>query len=143
MLRIKATEGKRYTFKTHINEMLLPREKAEIIEAFRVIVEPGKQTHMHVHHDTEQLYYVISGKGRGVFLHTDGRREEFDLTPEDVIHVPRHANHQISCAGDEPLVYLCVDGFPKGKPMNEPTWDHHYQAVKRMQDAAAAGTQPS
>lgn len=132
MHKIKVTEGKRYTFKTHINDILLPREKAEAVEAFYVIIEPGKQTHMHVHGDTEQLYYVISGKGRGVFGHPDGRQEEFTMLPQDVIHVPRNTRHQIACAGAEPLTYLCVDAFPGGKPAAEPTWDSHYEAVMRL-----------
>ena len=130
MLRINVAKGKRYTFKTHINEMLLPRENAESIEAFRVIVEPGKATHLHVHNDTEQLYYVISGQGKGLFVHPDGKREEFDMAPEDVIHVPRNTQHQIACAGAESLTYLCVDAFPGGRPAHEPTWDDHYRAVK-------------
>ncbi len=140
MHKIGFTRGKRYSFATHINEMLLPREQAESIEAFRVIVKPGLQTHLHVHTDTEQLYFVVSGRGRGLFLHADGRREEFDMAPEDVIHVPRNTRHQISCAGDVDLIYLCVDGFPKGRPADEPTWDDHYAAVLRLQAQPAKKT---
>jgi len=133
MRRINVKQGKRYTFATHINDMLLPREEAEIIEAFYVIIEPGKYTHSHTHDDTEQLYYVISGKGRAVFTFPDGHDEQFEMLPEDVIHVPRNVEHQIFCAGDEALTYLCVDGFPLGKPADEPTWDHHYRAVMKQQ----------
>jgi mannose-6-phosphate isomerase-like protein (cupin superfamily) len=132
MRKIKVTAGKRYVFATHINEMLLPREQAESIEAFHVIIEPGKMTHSHAHSDTEQLYYVISGKGRAVFT-TAGKKEEVELLPQDVVHVPRNTEHQIFCVGGEPLTYLCVDGFPLGKPKDEPTWDSHYQAVIEMQ----------
>lgn len=132
MQKIRVTEGKRYTFKTHINEILLPREKAEAIEAFHVIIEPGKQTHPHAHGDTEQLYYVISGEGRGVFMHADGTREEFAMQPRDVVFVPRATRHQIFCSGGQPLTYLCVDGFPGGRPADEPTWESHYQAVMRL-----------
>ncbi len=133
MLKININQGKRYVFKTHVNEILLPREKAESIEAFNVIIEPGQYTHMHVHEDTEQLYHVTSGRGRGVFEHANGQREEFEMVPGDVIHVPRNTRHQIFCAGSERLTYLCVDGFPLGKPASEPTWDHHYQAVVALQ----------
>lgn len=138
MLKIGFTQGKRYTFASHINDMLVPREKAEVLEAFRVIVEPGKQTHLHSHSDTEQLYFVVSGRGRGVFVHPGGGREEFDMAPDDVIHVPRNTQHQISCAGDASLVYLCVDGFPQGRPVAEPTWDDHYAEVLRLQSQSAA-----
>lgn len=137
MLKINFKHGKRYTFATHINDMLLPREKAEVMEAFSVIIEPGKFTHSHVHTDTEQLYYVISGKGRGVFTGPGGGHEEVEMLPGDVLHVPRNTEHQIFCTGKaEPLVYLCVDGFPLGKPADEPTWDDHYRTVIRQQKAS-------
>ncbi|MHB9109869.1 MAG: cupin domain-containing protein [Armatimonadota bacterium] len=136
MRKIHITDGKRYTFATHINDMLLPREEAEVMEAFRVVIEPGKYTHQHAHADTEQLYYVISGAGRADLVHPDGARKAFALLPGDVVHVPRGAEHQIFCAGDEDLVYLCVDGFPLGKPADEPTWDDHYAAVIAMQQAS-------
>jgi quercetin dioxygenase-like cupin family protein len=130
MKKINVKEGKRYCLKTHINEMLLPREKAEIIEAFRVIIEPEKCTHLHAHDDTEQLYYVISGKGYGHFTTADGKTSVYDLQPEDVIYIPRNTEHQIFCKGSDPLVYLCVDGFPQGKPTEEATWDDHFRAMR-------------
>jgi len=133
MRKIHITDGKRYAFATHINDMLLPREEAEVMEAFRVVIEPGKYTHQHAHADTEQLYYVISGQGRADFVHPDGARGTFGMLPGDVVHVPRGAVHQIFCAGAEDLVYLCVDGFPLGKPAVEPTWDDHYAAVITLQ----------
>ena len=130
MQKINVKRGKRYVFPTHINELLLPREESEILEAFYVIIKPDKSTPPHVHTDTEQLYYVVSGTGRAVFTFPDGRREEFEMFPEDVVHVPRNASHQISCTGQaEPLTYLCIDGFPAGKPTDEPTWDAHYQSL--------------
>jgi hypothetical protein len=58
---------------------------------------------------------------------------EFTLSPGEVVHVPRNTEHQIFCAGDEDFTYLCVDGFPLGKPADEPTWVDHYQAVIAMQ----------
>jgi mannose-6-phosphate isomerase-like protein (cupin superfamily) len=129
MLKIHFTQGKRYTFPTHVNDVLLPREQAECVEAFGVVIEPGKFTHDHVHEDTEQLYYVISGQGRAAFAFADGRREEFPLQAGDLVYVPRSTRHQVFCAGEEPLTYLCVDAFPRGKPAGEPTWEDHYRAV--------------
>ena len=133
MPAININDGKRYHFATHINDMLLPREKAESIEAFYVIIEAGKYTHSHVHSDTEQLYYVISGAGKALFTSPNGHIDEFEMHPEDVVHVPRNTRHQIFCTGNEPLTYLCVDSFPLGKPKHEPTWDDHYRAVIKQQ----------
>jgi len=135
MRKTNVKQGKRYQLATHVNEILLPREEAESIEAFYVIIEPGKYTHSHSHADTEQLYYIIGGTGRVVFK--AGETEEFDVVPEDVVHVPRGTEHQVFCtSGEEPLTYLCVDGFPLGKPEDEPTWDDHYRAVVKLQEGA-------
>lgn len=131
--KIHVQHGKQYRFKTHINEMLLPREEAEGIEAFHVIIDPGKQTHAHVHEDTEQLYYVIAGRGRIEMTRPDGSSAEYALAPEDVMYVPRGVRHQVHCVGGEALRYLCVDGFPLGRPASEPTWDDHYRAVLELQ----------
>ena len=133
MLKRRIDAGKRYVFKTHINDILLPREEAEVIEAFRVVIEPGKYTHAHVHEDTEQLYCVISGEGRAIYTSVSGVQTEFTMAPGEVVHVPRNIRHQIFCtSAEEPLIYLCVDGFPLGKPQNEPTWDSHYEAVMQL-----------
>ena len=133
-MKTNLRQAKRYAFATHVNDMLLPREKTEILEAFLVVIEPGKSTHLHAHSDTEQLYYVLSGCGEGVFHIEDESAETFEMRPEDVVYVPRGVRHQIFCTGEaQPLRYLCVDGFPLGRPKREPTWDDHYQAVLEIQ----------
>lgn len=134
LMKINLRQAKRYAFATHVNDMLLPRETTEVLEAFLVVIEPGKFTHPHSHADTEQLYFVLSGRGEGIF-HFEGRpAEKFEMQPEDVVYVPRGVRHQIFCTDEtEPLRYLCVDGFPLGRPKEEPTWDDHYQAVLELQ----------
>jgi len=133
MRKINIYHGTRYLFPTHVNDMLLPREQAESIEAFLVVIQPGMSTHRHAHADTEQLYYVVSGEGRAALANPDGSLEESPLLPNDLLHIPRNTIHQIFCTGTQPLRYLCVDAFPSGKPHGEPTWDHHYRAVIRQQ----------
>ena len=83
---------------------------------------------------------MISGSGKAVFNFPDGRREEISMLPQDMVHVPRNTEHQVfSAAEDEPLVYLCVDGFPLGKPADEATWEQHYQAVRKSLSADGLG----
>lgn len=126
-----------YVFKTHINEVLLAREDAESLKAFHVIIEPGKYTHLHRHADTEQLYYVISGIGLAKVTNSNGTSRQFDLVSGDVFHIPRNIEHQIFCLStDGPLRYLCVDGFPLGRPQDEPTWDDHYHKVLELQNTS-------
>jgi len=129
MLKTNLRQGKRYRFPTHINDMLIPRERSESLEAFLVIIQPGRATHSHAHADTEQLYFVLSGHGRAVLAFPGGRTEEAELLPDGLLLVPRGVTHQIFCTGGAELRYLCVDAFPAGKPAAEPTWDDHYRAV--------------
>lgn len=138
MLKTKITAGKRYKFATHINDILLPREEAECIEAFLVVIEPGMYTHLHKHVENEQLYLVRSGRGKARYQYPDGREAEFDIEPDDVVHVPRNTLHQIFCTStDVPLTYLCIDGFPEGIPAAEPTWDSHAQEIFKAQRKGA------
>lgn len=130
MLIIDGNQGKRYNFATHINDMLLPREECEAIEVFKVIIEPGLCTHRHTHNDTEQVYFIISGYGHIAITVPAEINGIYHLVPDTLAHVPRNAEHQVFCDSDnEPLVYLCVDSFPEGKPDDEQTWDQHYDKV--------------
>lgn len=136
MRKIHVDQGKRYQFATHINDMLLPREQAESIEAFLVIIEIGQFTHRHTHDDTEQLFHVISGLGQAEITQPDGTYEVVEMAPGDVVFVPRGTEHKIYCTSThQPLRYLCVDGFPGGKPAERPTWDDHYRMVIARQKA--------
>jgi quercetin dioxygenase-like cupin family protein len=127
-MKINIHQGKRYTFPTHVNDMLLPRENAEAMEAFLVIIEPGQSTHFHSHSDTEQLFYVLSGEGKGVLHFRENDIRTMEMCPEDILFVPRNIRHQIFCTSvAEPLRY------PFGRPWEEPTWDDHYRAVLQLQ----------
>ncbi len=123
------TEG--YYFPTHDNLLVMDRSNAEIAEAFIVQIAPGKFTHRHAHDDTEQLFYVLSGKGKLV-LERLGRKETFDLLETNFIHVPRNCYHQTFCEGADSLKYLAIDCFPNGHNPNEATWDDHAKAVCKM-----------
>lgn len=123
------TEG--YYFPTHDNLLVMDRSNAETAEAFIVQIAPGKFTHRHVHDDTEQLFYVLSGKGKLV-LERLGRKETFDLLETNFVHVPRNCYHQTFCEGTDSLRYLAIDCFPNGHNPNEATWDVHARAVCDM-----------
>ncbi|MBV5343748.1 hypothetical protein JZU68_09175, partial [bacterium] len=74
------TEG--YYFPTHDNLLVMDRANAETCEAFIVQVAPNKFTHRHIHDDTEQIFYILSGKGR-LDLERGGKKESFILNPKD------------------------------------------------------------
>jgi oxalate decarboxylase/phosphoglucose isomerase-like protein (cupin superfamily) len=123
------TEG--YFFPTHDNLLIMDRSNAEISEAFIVQIAPGKFTHRHVHDDTEQLFYILSGKGK-LNLERTGHMETFELLPANFVHVPRNCYHQTFCEGTDTLKYLAIDCFPHGHNPAELTWDDHARAVCKM-----------
>lgn len=122
------TRTQDYFFPTHNNLLVMDRAYAEIAEVFVVEVEPNKFTHRHIHNDTEQLYYVLSGEGK-VEVERNGVSEYHTIRPTELVHIPRDCWHQTFCAGDESLRYLAIDCFPDGKNPAEPTWDDHAQAI--------------
>ena len=120
------TDG--YFFPTHNNLLVMDRAYATSTEVFVVEIEPGKATHRHIHNDTEQLYYVLSGKGH-VELERNGQYEQYEILPTQLVHIPLNCFHQTFCNGDEVLRYLAIDCFPNGKNDAEPTWDSHARVI--------------
>jgi len=117
----------RYRFPTHTNELVMDRAEAEASEAFMVVLEPGEAPPLHVHHDTEQVFYVVQGRGR---LEIGGDEpQHYPVKPGDLVRIPPHVLHRIYCEGQEPLIYLSVDCFAGGRPKDEPTWESHVRTV--------------
>lgn len=111
-----------YRFPTHVNDLVIDRADATASEVFIVVLEPGEAPPLHVHHDTEQIFYVLEGKG---LLQIGDTTERLAVVPGDVCRIPPSTYHRIFCDSDKPLRYLSVDCFPGGRPQDEPTWDSH------------------
>ena len=121
------TATSRYRFPTHTNELVMDRADATTSESFITVMEPGESPPLHKHDDTEQVFYVLSGRGR---LHIGPDAEDMGpLEPGDLVRIPPSTWHRVPCVGDEPLRYLVVDCFPGGRPAHEPTWDSHVRVV--------------
>ena len=116
----------RYRFPTHTNDLVMDRSQAEVSEAFLVVLEPKEAPPLHVHDDTEQIFYVLSGAGT-LYIGADAP-QRFRVTVGDLVRIPPHTFHRIRCSGKEKLVYLSVDCFPGGRPKDEPTWESHVRA---------------
>lgn len=121
---------KRYRFPTHINDLVMDRAEATSSEVFIVVLAPGEAPPLHQHHDTEQIFYVLSGHGR---LEIGTAGEDYQVNPGDVVRIPPSTLHRIHCLGDTPLRYLAIDCFPAGRPDAEPAWDDHVKTVCREQ----------
>ncbi len=117
----------RYRFPTHTNELVMDRSEAENSEAFLVVLQPGEAPPLHIHHDTEQVFYVLKGAGE-LLIGPDGA-QRYPVAPGDLARIPPSTHHRILCQSGEPLVYLSVDCFVSGRPQNEPTWDSHVRAI--------------
>ena len=121
----------RYRFPTHINDLVMDRSESTTSEAFIVVIEPGGAPPLHVHHDTEQVFYVLDGMGT-LQIGQDSP-EHYSVKPGDLIRIPPHTFHLIRCTSQSSLRYLSVDCFMSGRPQDEPTWESHVQTICTQQ----------
>lgn len=68
---------------------------------------PGGATEAHRHPDTEEIYYILQGRGR-----MRVGEAEREVGPGDGILIPPGSLHRIQNAGPEPLVFLCCCAPP-------------------------------
>jgi len=68
---------------------------------------PGAATEAHRHPRTEEIYYLLSGRGR---MRLGDEWQE--VGPGDGILIPPGAIHQIRNVGAEPLTFLCCCAPP-------------------------------
>jgi len=120
---------KRYQFPTHINDLVLDRAEAKTSEVFVVVLKPGGAPPLHKHNDTEQIFYLLKGKG---ILRIGAAEKKFPVRPGDVVRIPPKTLHSIQCTSRGPLRYLAIDCFVNGRPANEPTWDSHVKVLCRQ-----------
>ena len=88
---------------SEIREILTPRNssiKHQSLAEARLL--PGQSTDEHYHIQTEEIYYILSGKGR---MTIDG--EERDVKKHDGIAIFPEARHKITNTGTEDLIFLC------------------------------------
>lgn len=63
---------------------------------------PAASTTPHYHPRTEEIYYILAGRGRMRI-----GEETAAVGPGDAIAIPPGSTHQITNTGDETLVFLC------------------------------------
>jgi len=123
----KTTETIRYRFPTHTNELVMDRSDAETSEAFIVVLQPGEAPPHHVHEDTEQIFYIL--EGRGILSVGADPITSYPVQPGDFVRIPAKTLHSIRCEGNPSLRYLSVDCFLEGRPVEEPTWESHVRVI--------------
>jgi mannose-6-phosphate isomerase-like protein (cupin superfamily) len=88
-------------------------KEAEIIESNVVKVKKGESTPIGAHHNEEEVYLVMSGRGKVMV----GDMEEV-VDPGTLIYIPRNASHQSTGLSDEDFTYLCVAIYLDRVPCN-------------------------
>ncbi|HSE98226.1 MAG TPA: cupin domain-containing protein [Blastocatellia bacterium] len=70
-----------------------------------VILPPGCSVTPHHHNRLEEVYYILSGRGR---MTVGG--EQHEVGPGDAVFIPRGNRHTLENTGDEPIRLLLVCG---------------------------------
>ena len=120
---------KRYRFPTHINDLIFDRADARCSEAFMVVLGPGGGPPLHKHDDTEQVFYVIEGRGT---LSVGQEMQPHPVAERDVVVLPPGTWHTIRAEGG-PMRYLAIDCFVSGEARKESTWDEHARVLCKEQ----------
>ena len=69
--------------------------------------EPGGRAGRHTHSHTEEIWFVLAGRG---VVELDGVRH--DLEPGTLVLTPLHSQHAAWNTGDERLEYVVIEVFP-------------------------------
>ena len=77
--------------------------------------EPGGYVELHAHEKTEEIFYIISGRGRAQV-----GEELVNLEPGSFMWVPPHTAHGITNTGTEPLKFLII-----AYPQYYTDWNDH------------------
>jgi mannose-6-phosphate isomerase-like protein (cupin superfamily) len=70
-------------------------------------IDPGRETLLHRHRNSEELYHVTAGAGQM----TLGARR-FTISVGDTVAIPPGTAHRVRNTGDGPLVILCCCSPP-------------------------------
>jgi mannose-6-phosphate isomerase-like protein (cupin superfamily) len=81
-----------------------PVENLSLAEA---TVNPGSKSRLHLHTRSEEIYYLLQGKGR---IYIEGKSRE--VARFDAILIPPGTKHYIENVGQEDLIFLCLCSPP-------------------------------
>ena len=88
---------------SEIREILVPKNSSIMNQSLaEAMLAPGMCTDEHFHPKTEEIYYILDGRGR---MQIDGEIREVE--PGDGIAIPHGKRHIIWNIGGSNLVFLC------------------------------------
>ena len=93
---------------SEIRELMHPsRHRVRHQSLAEATVLPGHETLLHKHRQTEEIYYILQGRGRMTL-----GDEEFDVAPGDTICIAPDTAHKIFNTGESLLKILCACAPP-------------------------------
>jgi mannose-6-phosphate isomerase-like protein (cupin superfamily) len=84
--------------------------------------EPGSQQGLHAHHESEQVYVVV--RGRGLMIVDD---EALEIEAGGAVLIPAGGRHAIRNVGTEPLEYISATAPPFPAEISGDTWQPGYE----------------
>jgi oxalate decarboxylase/phosphoglucose isomerase-like protein (cupin superfamily) len=102
---------------------------SEQMGAVSLCLEPGHGHSRHVHHDADQIIYVISGRGEHIAERADNTSVTEQVAAGSLIYIPKGHYHSTFNTGWEPLRVLAV--FSPPGPV---------QALRAVGDSGGVGT---
>jgi mannose-6-phosphate isomerase-like protein (cupin superfamily) len=90
-----------------VRELIQRRDGARHQSLAEATVPPCGSTFLHLHHESEEIYLFISGRGRMTL-----GDEEREVEGGDSVLIPPNTPHKLVNAGNEPLVLLCACSPP-------------------------------
>lgn len=105
-----------------LSEEFYTDERCYILELFneetyarlsiaRSRVEPGVTTALHALQGTDEIYYLLAGKGR---MEVDGNLKK-EVQAGDLVIIPAGISQRITNIGEQDLLFLCICG-PRFEP---------------------------
>ena len=86
-----------------IRELMHPAQHASEKQSLAEARLPvGRKTLLHIHHQTEEIYYTIQGKGLMTLAD-----EQFEVVEGDTVCITPGTSHCIESTGSDELVLLC------------------------------------
>lgn len=93
---------------SEIRELMHPSQQGNRQQSLaEATVKPGETTLLHLHHRSEEIYYIIQGKG---LMQLD--QNQFHASTGDCICIPPGTAHCIQNTGHEELKILCCCSPP-------------------------------
>lgn len=102
---------------------------SDAMGAVSLYFEPGHGHARHIHHDADQIIYVVSGQGEHRIEHADGSSVTEKVGPGSLIYIPKGNFHSTFNTGWEPMRVLAV--FSPPGPV---------QALRAVGDSGGVGT---